>query len=67
MVEETEALAILSDERLTIEAKDDQLTAIANDHGGRDNVSVVVAHRTPANLKKEETFEHEIENERGEF
>lgn len=66
MVEETEALAILSDE-LTIEAKADQLIAIANDHGGRDNVSVVVAHRTPANLKKEETFEHEIENERGEI
>lgn len=67
MVEETEALAILSDERLTIEEKADQLIAVANDRGGRDNVSVVVAHRTPANLKKEETFEHEIENERGEF
>ena len=66
MVEETEALAILSDERLTIEAKADQLIAIANDHGGRDNVSVVIARRTPANLKKEETLEHEIENERGE-
>ena len=67
MVEETEALAILSDERLTIEEKADQLIALANDRGGRDNVSVVVAHRTPENFKKEETFEHEIENERGEF
>lgn len=67
MVEETEALAILSDERLTIEEKADQLIAVANDRGGRDNVSVVVAHRTPENFKKEETFEHEIENERGEF
>lgn len=67
MVEETEALAILTDESLSIEAKADQLVDVANDHGGRDNVSVVVAHRTLANLQKEETFEHEIENERGEF
>ncbi|WP_069286336.1 Stp1/IreP family PP2C-type Ser/Thr phosphatase [Aerococcus urinaeequi] len=67
MVDETEVLAILSDERRTIEEKADQLIALANDHGGRDNVSVVVAHRTPANLPKEETSGHEIENERGEI
>lgn len=67
MVEETEALAILTDESLSIEEKADQLIAVANDRGGRDNVSVVIAHRTPTNFKKEETFEHEIENERGEF
>src|SRR5699024_11487961 len=51
MVEETETLAILSDERLTTEARADQLIAAASGRGGRDNVSVVVAHRTPAILK----------------
>ena len=67
MVEETEALAILNDASLTIEAKADQLIALANDHGGRDNVSVVVAHRIQANLKQEETYAHDIKNERGEI
>ncbi len=71
MVEETEALAILTDESLSIEAKADQLVDVANDHGGRDNISVVIAHRKPPFTEREETIEEtfyneEIENERGE-
>lgn len=68
MVEETEALAILTDESLTIEEKADQLVDVANDHGGRDNISVVIAHRKPPFTEREETiYNEEIENERGEF
>ena len=72
MVEETEALAILTDESLSIEAKADQLVDVANDHGGRDNISVVIAHRKPPFTERVETIEEtfyneEIENERGEF
>lgn len=65
MVEEDEALAILTDENLTVEAQADQLVDVANDHGGRDNISVVIARRNAPYLEREELLEHEIENERG--
>jgi protein phosphatase len=66
MVEEDEARAILTDQGLTVDAQADQLVAIANDHGGRDNISVVIAHRDAPYQEKEVLFEDEIENERGE-
>ncbi len=44
MVTEDEALAVLQEETSVIE-KTESLVAIANEHGGRDNISVLIAHR----------------------